>query len=170
VPHELPVFLLATAAADLGPEPEEEAQALVVDAGDGPTDRMLYDTSTSWWRAELAKELARAWAVPGLDFLADPVVLLSSDQAAVVAAGAQAVLERLKVGPVPRLTGWFGPEFTALETADVAALLQGCSPQWRGAPDDPDVESFLGFLLALSQISQRAADSKVRLLYYRPQP
>jgi hypothetical protein len=170
VTYEIPVFLLPTSRKSFGEDPTTEAEAAIAGAVDGPDDELLYDTSTGWWRPELARSLAAAWRISGLDFLAKQVILLSPAEAAAAARASEEILARLRVGSVPELPDAFDFEVQALSSADLASLLAVGRPVWRGEPADHDVTSFIGFLLAMAAIARRASQSGLQLLFYRPDP
>jgi hypothetical protein len=170
VAHELPVFLLPTNVAELGQDSEARAQELLVEALPAAEGSYVEDASRSWWRSELALNLAAGWRIPGLEFLSTVVVLLTPSQASRAADAAEEVILRLKTQPIPSLTHSSGPEVDALHSPDIPAICAQAQPIWRGDVGGDDASTFVGFLLAVSAIARRSAAEGRQLLFYRPEP
>jgi hypothetical protein len=168
--HEIPVFFLPTSVHALGEDPETQAETLIADSRPRPDGDYVEDTSTYWWRSELALELAAAWAIPGLAFLGDVVALLSPAQALRAADAAEEVLRSLESQPIPTLGRAFGPELEALASADIKAVRAMARPAWQGDVGGDDAVTFVEFLLAVAVVARTAAAGGKQLLFYRPQP
>ena len=124
--HQIPVFPLPTAVTELGDDPERQAETLRGEALPAPDGQYLEDTSTYWWRSELALELASAWSITGLEFLSEVVALLSPARAHTAARATEEVLARLEAqAALPTLRHAFGPELEAVACANIGAICRG---------------------------------------------